>query len=349
VPIRVQEFQEQYAKAWDTFVLGHQHGSPFHLLAWRRSIEETFGYTPRYLIALDGSRVRAVLPLFIVRNLRLRRILISSPFAVYGGVLADSQEAKAAIKRHVEQLAKSLRIEYVELRNAYPEQCLGFSPLSRYVTFSQPIGPDEGSILTSMRNKARNMARKGMKLGLSTKVRTGRIQTDEIRAFDALYSANLKRLGTPRFPRKFFAALLRNFQGRIEIRETLHDDEVVAVAMNFYFRDRVLPYYAASDWSKNHLAPNNFLYFDLMRAAGAAGCRTFDFGRSRKFSGSYEFKRHWGMAERELPYEILSATARGVPNFTPDNSKLHIAMKIWRRLPSAVTHIVGPRLVRYVP
>lgn len=341
--ISVQELEDKHAQAWDAFVLEHPHGSPFHMLAWKRSIEETFGYTPKCLIALDGTGVRGVLPLFIVRNLKLRRIMISSPFAVYGGVLADSEEAKTALGRHLERLAQSLRVEYVELRNAYPEQCLGFSPLSRYVTFTQPLSSDEGAILKSMRLKARNMARKGIKNGLST-----RIQTDDFQRFDALYSTNLKRLGTPRFPRSYFAALLKNFQGHIEIRETLHGDEVVAVAMSLYFRDRVLPYYAASDCGKNHLAPNNFLYFDLMRAAGAAGYQIFDFGRSRKFSGSYEFKRHWGMAEKDLPYEVLMVKARAVPNYSPDNSKLQIGMKIWRRLPSAVTHIVGPRLIRYV-
>ena len=334
--IRIQELQDEHAPAWDAFVLDIGTALPFHLLAWKRSIEETFGYTSRYLIASDSAGIRGVLPLFVVRNLRLRKIIVSSPFAVYGGVLADSEDAKTALAGHLEQLAQSLGIEYVELRNAYPEQCLGFRRLSRYVTFTHSIGCDEPAILKSILPNARNMARKGLKNGLSS-----RVQAEDPRAFDTLYSQNLRRLGTPRFPPKHFASLLKHFRGNIEIRETLHGNEVVAAVLTFYFRDQVLPYYGASDWRKNHLAPSNFLYFDVMRSAGAAGFRTFDFGRSRKFSGSYEFKRHWGIAERDLPYEILLGTARRLPNFTPDNSKLETAGKIWRRLPRELPTFLG--------
>ena len=51
-----------------------------------KTIEESYRYRPMYLLARDGQGIRGVLPLFIVRNPIMGTVLISSPFAVYGGI-----------------------------------------------------------------------------------------------------------------------------------------------------------------------------------------------------------------------------------------------------------------------
>ena len=64
--------------------------------------------SPKYLVVVQGSRIRGVLPLFLVKNLLLGKVLISSPFAVYGGILADSDEAREALCTHVRHMGESL-------------------------------------------------------------------------------------------------------------------------------------------------------------------------------------------------------------------------------------------------
>ena len=82
---------------------------------------------------------------------------------------------------------------------------------------------------------------------------------------------------------------------------------------------------------------------------GRNGYRVFDFGRSRKHSGSYEFKAHWGMVERNLPYEMVLVRRKNLPNFTPANPKYQLAMRVWQKLPLAITRAVGPSLLKLVP
>ena len=117
--------QESDFRQWDDFVQAHPRSSPFHLLAWKRTIEESFRYRPCYLVARGGGVIRAVLPLFLVRNPLLGKALISSPFAVYGGILADSAGARDALYGYVKGLGEELGVDYIELRNAWPEQCGG--------------------------------------------------------------------------------------------------------------------------------------------------------------------------------------------------------------------------------
>lgn len=342
--VRVGPLEASQHAAWDRFVLQHPYGSPFHLIAWKKSIEQTFGYRPLYLVASAGDCIRGVLPLFLVKNLLMGKVLISSPFAVYGGILADSDETRDALLEQVKELGESLGVQHIELRNAHEGQCCGLPRLNRYVTFTQEIGPDEEVILEAIPRKTRYMVRKSLKGSL-----VSRRQTREFGAFEDLYTRSLRRLGTPAFPRRHFAALLEHFAGMIDVREVLLDGAVVAAVMSFYFRDQILPYYGASDPAYNTAAPNNYMYFDLMRWGGQNGYRSFDFGRSKRIRGSYDFKSHWGMVERELPYEMLLVRRKELPNYSPTNPVFKLPMKCWQQLPLAVTRIAGPVFLRMVP
>jgi FemAB-related protein (PEP-CTERM system-associated) len=343
--LSVRILQDSDYEAWDKFVLEHPLGSPFHLTAWKKSIEEVFRYKPFYLMVVDREQVRGVVPLFLIENILVGKALLSSPFAVYGGVLASSQEAQNALREEMRRLAESLRVQYVELRNAYPEQVLGFAPVTRYVTFTQEVSPSEESILEAIPRKTRAAVRKSCKQGFAT-----RVATADSGAFEDLYSRSLRRLGTPNFPAKFFSVLARNFADRMDVREVVAGGRVASAVLSFYFRDQVLPYYGASDPALHAIAPNNFMYYDLMRWAGQNGYRTFDFGRSKKnLGGSYDFKAHWGMVERSLPYEMMLVKRKAVPNFSPANPVFEAPRKIWQHLPLAVTRRVGPIFLRLVP
>jgi FemAB-related protein (PEP-CTERM system-associated) len=259
-------------------------------------------------------------------------------------VLADSDETLAAFRTEIERLGREMNVDYVELRNAYPDQRLGFQHVSRYVTFTSDISRDETAILENIPRKTRRMVRRSLEHGLES------YEVRDLNGFEALYHASLRRLGTPSFPSAHFTNLSRHFGKSVSVREVRSGDKVIASVFVFYFRDQVLPYYGASDGDFHHLAPNNFMYFDLMRWAGASGYRIFDFGRSKKnVSGSYDFKSHWGMVERELPYEMLLVHRKEVPHISPANPVFDLPRKIWGRMPLTLTKAVGPYVVRMVP
>lgn len=329
---------------WDCFVREHPHGSPFHLQAWRASIERTFGYHPRYLVAERNGRLTGVLPLFLVSNPLMGRVLLSSPFAVYGGALFGDEETREALRDAVTELGRREGVQHVELRNAWEEQCLGFERVRRYVTFTQELAGTEEALLETIPRKTRAAVRKSLKFDFSARA------TRDYLPFARLYLANLRRLGTPAFPLRHFANLLEEFGPEADVREMGLDGRLAAAVFTFYFRDQVMPYYGASAPEFHPQQPNNFMYWELMRWGLANGFRLFDFGRSKtQESGSFDFKAHWGMAMRELPYEILLVRRKELPNFSPNNPKFQAFLKIWQRLPLPVTNALGPFLVKLVP
>jgi FemAB-related protein (PEP-CTERM system-associated) len=344
--ISVKPFQDSDAPAWDAFVYAHPHGSPFHLTAWKLVIQQTFPYQPRYLLARDASgAIRGVLPLFLVDTFLTGKVLISSPFAVYGGILAADTPTLHALGAELRSFAEAEAVQYAELRNAWPEQCLGFTPIDRYVTFTKPLAPTatDDDLLATVSKKTRNMVRKSLKSPFSSR------STTSLDHFYRLLVNNYRRLGTPVFPRAFFARIQQHFAASVDIREILIERDVAAAALNFYFRDSMHTYYAASDPNFLAHAPNNFMYFDFLRWAGNAGFAEFDFGRSKKDTGTFEFKRHWGTVMRELPYEVLLVRRQQPPNFSPKNPKFELAIRLWQRLPIPLTRLLGPRLIQLFP
>lgn len=338
-PLRARDFH-----AWDEFAQGHPHASPFHLIAWKNTIEETFGYRAIYLTASEGDRVQGILPLFYVRNPVIGKALISSPFAVYGGVLAKSPAVARRLYDRAILLGEKLSVDYVEFRNAFPEQCVGTPNVSRYVTFVQEVDADEESLLASLPKKTRNTVRKSLKQSFTTRRRA----TDPTN-LDRVHSRNMRRLGTPCFPREYFERLQANFGEMVDIREVRLEEEVVAVSLSFLFRDQMHTYHAAAETRYNSLAPNTFLYYDQLRWAGQNGFKVFDFGRSKRDTGAFEFKKHWNTRMRELPYEIVLIKRKNLPNFSPANPRFRMAIRVWRGLPLPVSRLMSRFVLRLFP
>src|SRR5882762_11626187 len=94
---------------WDAFVRSMPGGSPFHLLAWKRAVESSFGHRPHYVMAVGEHGIEGVLPLFEVRGLLGGRGLISVPYGVYGGICAPSAAVREALVGASRQLAERVK------------------------------------------------------------------------------------------------------------------------------------------------------------------------------------------------------------------------------------------------
>jgi FemAB-related protein (PEP-CTERM system-associated) len=339
--LEIGEAGEAEAAQWDAFVRAHPAGTFFHLSGWRRALESGLGHRSHYLRARVGGELVGVLPLGRVRSFLFGDSLASIPFGVYGGVLAKSEDAARTLEDAACELAERLRVDYLEMRNLarrredWPEKTL-------YVTFRRTISPNDEENMKAIPQKQRAMVRKGVKGGLVSRV------DRDLETFYRLYSESVRNLGTPVFPKRYFRELMSVFGEDCETLVVYHGERPLAAVMSFYFRDEVLPFYGGGSHEARDLRANDFMYWELMRRAAARGLRTFDFGRSKRDSGSYHFKRHWGFEEQPLHYEYRLVRARAVPDVSPVNPRYAFAIALWRRLPLRLTQSVGPLVARYL-
>jgi len=74
--------------------------------------------------------------------------------------------------------------------------------------------------------------------------------------------------------------------------------------------------------------------------------RLFDFGRSKRNTGAYSFKTHWGFEPQPLHYEYRLVRAANPPNINPLNPKFRLFIALWKKLPLSVANRIGPLIAR---
>lgn len=337
----VKQLEDSDYSRWNEFVQSNAEATFFHLAEWERVLSRAFRHRSHYLYAESNGRIAGVLPLVEIKSFLFGHALVSTPFCVYGGIVSSDEAAQRALERAACHLGERLGVDYIEMRNRKPRHP-GWPSKDLYVTFRRPIDPDAEKNMTAIPRKQRAMVRKGMQKQLRAQI------DDGIERLYCVYSTSLRDLGTPVFSRYYLKLLAETFPGQCEVLTVTHEDQPVASVMSFYFRDEVLPYYGGSTAAARNLAANDFMYWQVLDRARELGARTFDFGRSKRGTGSFNFKSHWGFEPETLCYEYFLVKARKVPNLSPTNPKYERMIRIWRRLPLWFTRCIGPPLARYL-
>lgn len=345
MPIRIRPLDETNAAAWDAFVRSWAQGSFFHLSGWARVIAQSFGHTTHYVLAEQDGAVVGVLPLARMKTLLFGELLASTPYCVYGGSLAATPEASAALDAHAFELQAKLRTPCLEYRRLGAADPGWVERPALYYTFRKPIaaitGDEAKDLAANIPRKQRAEVRKGLKRGLET--RTDR----DVDALFRVYSESVRNLGSPVFPKRYFRALLEAFPEESDVTTVLHEGRPVASVLSFHFKREVLPYYGGGTQEARGLAAADVMYWEVMRrAAQERGAAMFDFGRSKADTGAFAFKKNWGFEPEQLHYCYRLAPGAKVPDNNPNNPKYRYFISAWKRLPLPVANVIGPHLVR---
>lgn len=325
---------------WDTFVEARPDGTFFHLSGWKRAVERAFGHDCPYLYVEDAGEIKGILPLVHVRSALFGKGLISNGFCVYGGPLASDPAALKALDDAAIELMQKTGVDYLEYRCRQSLHSDWPVKDSMYVTFRRELESDDDANMKAIPRKQRAMVRKGIKAGLVS-------QEDEtIDRFFSMYSESVRNLGTPVFPKKWFAILKEEFGDKCQVLSILHEGTPVAGVLSFFYKDEVLPYYGGGSVAARPVAGNDFMYWEVMRRATEKGVKIFDFGRSKVDTGSYKFKKHWGFEPAPMYYEFVLKPGESLPDVNPLNPKYKLMINTWRRMPLWLANRIGPFIAR---
>ncbi|MCW8309006.1 FemAB family PEP-CTERM system-associated protein [Acidiphilium sp. PA] len=328
---------------WDDFVLAHPAGHFFHRAAWQDVIKTAFGQRPYFMLAERAGAICGLLPLVHMKSrLFHRNTLVSTPFCVYGGPIGSDDAVTEALIEAATGMMRQLGADSFELRSIDdPVQRPGWQPGPPiYDTFRRTLPPDEDACLKSIPRKQRAVVRKGIDLGL-----TSRIDRDWRRFFH-LYAESVHNLGTPVFPARYFRLLLDCFGSDAEVLTVYDGDAPICAVLSFAYKGEISPYYAGGGTAARGKGGHDFMYWQVMRRAIALGLATFDFGRSKRDTGPHKFKTNWGFTPTPLGYQFLLEPGATLPDTNPLSPKYQRKIALWKRLPRPLVNALGPIIVR---
>jgi FemAB-related protein (PEP-CTERM system-associated) len=331
--------------ARDAFCRAHPRGTFFHLSGWRRAVEREFGHEPADLLAFRGDVLAGCLPLMLCRGPLGRGDLISMPYAVYGGALGADHAVEAALVAAAKARALELGVGRLELR-FFEDPGLGLLPLELYATFIQELPAEAALVLPGMPKKARAEARHARERhGLE--LVEGRWYLDDL---SRLFQQNKQSLGSPGLPLRWFRGLAQEFGRDVVVHLVHRERQPLAAVLSFVWHDTLLAYYAGTvPGADRAFSASNFMYMALREWAVGAGFKRFDFGRSRRDSGAFDFKRRQGFEPLPLAYGCHLVRKKELPSFNPSNPRTKVLRDIWSRLPPWLATRLSERLSRYLP
>ncbi len=313
------------------------------LLAWRRVVMEAYGIQSHLLAAMDGERIVGTLALFEIRHPIFGHYLATAVFGNDGGLYFDDAVARDALVAEARALAVRLGVAYLLIRTR-ELSLAGFQIDDHYRAAALDLEGGADAVWKRLPSKTRNQVRRGMTEGFT--LATGLDQRD---AFFGVFHAHMRALGTPAHSHAFYESVVRNLTDKADflvVRDGDAHKSLVAGALLFWSNGTATNYHTVALRKYNPRCPNYLLYWTMIQASCGRGCSQFDMGRSEVGSTNLDFKLNWGTRPVSLTYNYFLVKSKSVPYLDPRNPKYRVAIAAWRRLPLAVTKVLGAHLIR---
>lgn len=334
--------------AIDDWVLDRADSTPYHRPGWIRAVARGTGQQAIMLVAhAHGNRIAGVLPLNLIHSPLFGRALVSSGFAVDGGILADDPAVVEALADACWDMAVRASCTTAELRGGHlPKAGAGAGwtlKSDAYLNFCKPLEADDEAQLLAVPRKHRAEIRKGLDNNMTVEIgRDARLLDIHYR----LYAQNVHRLGTPVFPKKMFAQVMAAFGDDADIIMVSERGVPHSSILSLYHHTTCMPYWQGATWDARRLRANEVAYFHLMSHARELGCTHFDFGRSKVGTGPAAWKRTWGWEGIPLTYAVRALPGMEPRDINPLSPQYRRKIELWKKLPLSLANIAGPMISR---
>lgn len=339
--VKIVECGAIEAAAWDDFI-ARTNGTYCHLYGWKAVLERSYALQTWYLTFRSGDEWIGVLPLALMPHLPGRRAkAISLPYCNYGGIVTAPHTDPAVLRAGASGYLRALGVRTIEFRERAQDPAT-----SAEVCMLRRLPVTVEQLWAEVGVKVRNQVRKAERSELS--IHWGQ---DQAGSLYEIYAVKMGELGTPVHSPRFIDEILRSLGGRADILTVKYQGRPIAAMLIIKFHDTWIDPLAASLAEFKAKNANMLLYWEALRAACEAGAKEFDFGRSYRGSGTYNFKKQWGAKEAGLIYytyhdgRVVQAAAT---NFYRSKAASTLA-KIWQVLPEPAQRRLGPTIRRWLP
>ena len=347
---------------WDRELTQFSEARIFHTSAWCRTLSQTYGFTPLYVVARREGRPVGILPWMEVRSLRGKRRGVSLPFTDSCPLLvADPEPAPsdwslegAANCPQTSVTAQILTRSYALGRERHwhdlefrPGQTVDLAaPAStQFYQHTVPLKPTDASQLAHCEPSVRRSLRQARESGLTVSIGT---DFASIREYFGLHCLTRRRQGSPPQPMAFFTQIQEELLARGHGFVVLaHQGNVPVAGAVFLQSNRHATYkFGASDLAYQALRPNQLVMWSGFREAFRLGCQQVDLGRtSLQHEGLRRFKRGWGALETRQAYHRFELPGGGRQQ-VPDRTS-GWQTRLFQILPQWTGRWAGRLLYRY--
>ena len=300
---------------WDKLVLSTPDYSFFHSSNWARVLSEAYGYKPLYFTEINNRRLKTLFPFMEVKSILTGKRAVSLPFSDYW----KSMEIKSG--------------------NNLP---VSLPSSTYYYLHTLNCSRNQDQIFSAFRGSTKRNIKKAIREGISIEISHS---PEAVREFTKMNCLTRKKHGLPPQPSIFFKKvhehIIANNLGFVILAS--YNKKIIAGAIFFYFGNKALFKYGASDLRYQHLRPNNLIMWEAIKWFAKNGYQSLCFGRTEPANkGLLQFKRGWGSEEHSVSYYKFNLKNN---TFITDSDMTY---GIFRKMPTSLLKITGSLLYKHM-
>lgn len=335
---------ESRKNEWEQYLHDAPNSIAWQSFEWSTVLKNHYRFDFHPLAACDGSGIRGILPLYHVKDIFGKDMLMSVPYAVAGGVVADNDEALDLLLEKAMELSR--------LYNSCP------ITLKQYkVRVERPLRTDGNYY-----NRELDLTR-GMDELWNGLAQTNRehIETSRNLAFkleypsndlDVFYSILLTHhhaRGIPCVGKEWIKDLIGFKMYSLAVLKL--NGSVVAATMIKEFKDTVsFPFTCVPDKQGKTGVAEYRLYWELINRFAGEGKRIFHSGRIPRTDLTDPYRLGWGGVQYDYYYQYYPDSNKTRTEYSKRKGwKRDLFEKVWRLVPEAVAGALGPAVVKRFP
>jgi len=338
---------------WDQFVASHPHGLIYHTTAWKRALEQAFPHIRGHFLTLcdeNTGRIKAGIPVYVVRSWLLGNRIVSVPYASLSDPLINTVDDVNQLVRSVCDLRSKTGARTIEIRTRSVTPLFRTPDLAPTSVYKHHILPLDRSPQALFRTFAKSSIcqkiSKAEKAGVKVTETDGR---DLHIVYDVLCQTR-RRLNLPLMPLSFFQALTNSlWPDNMKLFIARHQNTPVGCHVILTSADLWISEFSGNtDGAASGV--NQLLYWDTIQRACNSGASAFSFGRTAASNGGLlEYKRRWAPIEEDVTYFGDTAGTGTVPVSSRETTLHYRVIKsILSRSPLPVCKAIGRFCYRHL-
>ena len=334
---------EKDRQVWDEFVMSNPASIAWQSYGWSDVVRKHYGLDFFPVAVFDGPRISGILPLYHMKGMGRKNELISVPYAVAGGLLAEDPKVRAML------LDKAIRMsgEYGGCRITLKQYKIKVEGDLRiddnYYNRELSLSKDVGEVWKRITEQNREKVTDALKLGAVLDYPSADSST-----FHKFLVLHHHRRGVPCVGKRWIDDLLAFQMYSIALLKV--GGNIVAATMVKEFKDTIsFPFTCLADSAGPVALPAYALYWKLIEHFAEMGKAIFHSGRIPTTDETEPHRLGWGGTKHQYFIQYHPNTATKTEYATRRGRKRALFEEGWKRLPLGLADFLGPRVVKHFP
>ena len=341
--MEVRLISENQEGQWEEYIRHNPYAIAWQSHAWRDVLSKHYQFEYYPLAAFENTEICGVLPLYKIDTMFEKNALISVPYAVAGGIVADNDAARSVLLDEAKKLSTRVNASKIIFKHYKQKIESDIATDANFYNRELSLSPDPDEL---WHNIADNN-----KISIEEAEQAKPSLEYPFESLDMFFNLLLKhhhRMGIPCVSKKWIRSLIDS--GMYSMAVLSCDSRIVAGTVVKVFKKTVsFPFTCLPSGDPEAERYACSLYWRLINYFARQGFEIFHSGRIPRTDQVNEYRLGWGGTQYGYYYQYVPDPGIKTEFATKRGKKRQLFEKVWKRTPKPVVNVLGPRIVRHFP